>query len=202
VTATGTKLLETIKCKDGKLCNLGFHQKRFQEAREELGFPDKIILKDAISIPGKNRAGLWRCRVVYSKRIKKIEFLPHQYKKIESLKLVFDDSIDYHLKYSNREYLNQLYEKRGDCDDIVIVKNGFIADSWNANPIFFDGKIWWTSDTPLLPGTQRARLISEGKLSVCRITLRDLSKYQKVGLINALQDLHDMPVLKVENIRY
>lgn len=197
-----TKLLETIKCKNRKLYNLEFHQKRFEKARKELGFTGHVFLKDQIVIPEKYHSGLFRCRVLYADTIEKIEFLPHEYKKVKNLKLIFDDEIDYHLKYSNREYLDQLFKKRGECDDILIVKNGCITDSRTANPIFFDGGKWWTPDTPLLPGTQRARLLSERILSVCRITPNDLSKYLKVGLINALQDLDEMPVISIENIRY
>ena len=82
-----------------------------------------------------------------------------------------------------------------------MVRKYRITDSFTANPVFFDGGHWWTPDTPLLPGTQRELLISEGKISVCRITPTDLSKYEKVGLINALQDMNDMPVISVENIK-
>jgi 4-amino-4-deoxychorismate lyase len=102
--------------------------------------------------------------------------------------------MDYRFKYTNRERLNLLFEQRGNCDDILIVKNGFITDSFIANVVFFDGRKWWTPDTPLLPGTQRARLIHEKKISVCPVTPDDLPKYEKAGLINAMQDLD--PCLK------
>ncbi|MCD6355308.1 MAG: aminotransferase class IV [Prolixibacteraceae bacterium] len=86
------------------------------------------------------------------------------------------------------------------CDDILIVINGCITDSFAANPIFFDGKKWWTPDTPLLAGTQRAWLIEEEKLLVCSIPVNDLSKYKKAGLINAMQNFEDMPIIDIENI--
>lgn len=195
-------LLETIKCLDGKLCNLAFHQRRFDWARKQLfANPATVSLAEAIEIPEKANTGLFRCRVVYSEKIEKTEFLPHTYRPVKSLKLVVDNKIDYHLKFADREHLNQLFEHRGDCDDILIVKNGCLTDSYVANIVLFDGADWWTPDTPLLHGTQRARLIEEGKLKVGRITADDLKKYSKAGLINAMQDLDNMPVIDTKAIK-
>jgi 4-amino-4-deoxychorismate lyase len=196
------QLLETIKCNNGKLHNLKYHQARFDVAQMKY-FPDapKLKLKDLIKIPESCKEGLFRCRVVYAEHIEKIEFLPHQYRSINSIRLVEDNNIEYSSKYTNRKQLQHLFDQRGNCDDILIVQNDCITDSFTANPIFFDGATWWTPDTPLLPGTQRARLLAENKISVCRITVNDLHKYQKIGLINALQDMNDMPVLPVERIR-
>lgn len=194
-------LLETIKCKDGALFNLRYHQARFNEVRKEyFGLTEKMDLSEIVKIPEDCKTGLFRCRVIYAETIEKIEFLPHRYRPIHSLKLVEDNQIDYRFKFTNRQKLEQLFEQRGDCDDILIVKNGCITDSFTANVVFSDGKRWWTPDSPLLPGTQRARLLHEGKISECRITPSDIPNFQQAGLINAMQDLNEMPVLKTENI--
>lgn len=195
------QLLETIKCKDGKLYNLDYHQARFDVARIKF-FPGapKLQLKSLIKIPEDCKQGLFRCRVVYSDYIEKIEFLPHQYRQTNSIRLIKDNSIEYSNKYTDRSQLQQLFDQRGNCDEILIVQNNCITDSFTANPIFFDGEKWWTPDTPLLPGTQRARLLAENKIFVCHITVNDIHNYQKIGLINALQDMDDMPVLPVEKI--
>nr|WP_319999755.1 aminotransferase class IV [uncultured Draconibacterium sp.] len=196
------QLLETIKCKDGKLYNLKYHQARFDVSRMKF-FPNapKQKLKELIKIPANCQEGLFRCRVVYAEQVEKIEFLPHQYRSINTIRLIEDNSIEYGNKYAYRKQLQYLYEQRGDCDDILIVQNNCITDSFTANPIFFDGKKWWTSDTPLLPGTQRARLLAENKISGCHITINDLPRFKKIGLINALQDMDDMPVLPLERIK-
>ncbi|QIA08597.1 aminotransferase class IV [Draconibacterium halophilum] len=196
------QLLETIKCKDGKLYNLEYHQARFHLARMKY-FPNapQLTLEELIKIPEECAKGLFRCRVVYTERIQNIEFVPHEYRPVKNLKLIGDNTIKYQNKYTNRKQLQQLFDRRGDCDDILIVQNNCITDSFTANPIFFDGEKWWTPDTPLLPGTQRARLLAENKIAVCHITVNDLHNYQKVGLINALQDMEDMPVLPVQRIR-
>lgn len=194
-------LLETIKCSNGKLFNIPSHNSRFNKARFEcFGILGEINLDEIISIPKNCNNGLFRCRVVYSSQIKKIEFLSHQMRQIESLKLVKSNNIDYRYKFTDRKKLYHLFEQRDICDDILIVKNGCITDSLTANPIFFDGKKWWTPDTPLLHGTQRARLIKEGKIFERRITLNNLLKYKKVGLINAMWNLGEMPVISVEKI--
>lgn len=196
-------LLETIKCKDGKLFNMEFHQSRFENAQKEcFGILPKIKLVGEIAVPEFAKNGLFLCRVTYSKQIDSIEFLPYQYRKINSLKLVEDNEIDYHLKFKDREKLNQLFEKRGTCDNIIIVKNGFITDSFYANIIFFDGEKWVTPDTPLLYGTQRARLLSEGKIFERRITPDNLWEYSTAGLINAMLCFETMPLISTQYINF
>ncbi len=196
-------LFETIKVKDGVICNLEFHQKRFDFARKNyFGSPEPISLKEILAVPQDCKKGLFRCRVTYSPEITNIEFIPHAIRKVNSLKLVTDNDIEYCFKYSDREKLNILFQKRENCDDILIVKNGFITDSFTANSIFFDGKDWWTPNTPLLPGTQRAKLITENKIKVCTITVQDLAKYSQAGLINAIQNFENMPVINIENIEF
>lgn len=200
------RLFETIKCNDGKLFNMEFHQARFEKSSVEyFGIQSDINLHEYIEIPDFAKTGLFRCRVTYSRvtystQIEKIEFIPHHYREIKSLKLIEDNNIDYGLKYTNRERLNLLFEKRGFCDDIIIVKNGRITDSTFANIVFFDGEKWWTPDTPLLPGTQREKLLVSGKIFECPITLKDISKYSKAGLINAMNDLNEMTQIAINKI--
>jgi 4-amino-4-deoxychorismate lyase len=195
------QLVETIKCKNGELFNLRYHQARFNLTRRVLfRLKEEINLEKFIQIPDECRTGLFRCRVIYGEKIEKIEFHQHQYRTIKSLKLTEANDLDYRFKFTSREKLNALFEQRENCDDILIVKNGFITDSFIANVVFFDGRKWWTPDTPLLPGTQRARLIHEKKISVCPVHSTDLPKYQKAGLINAMQDLENMPEISISNI--
>ena len=195
------RLFETIKCSEGKLYNIEWHNSRFNQSRKIcFGIDTTVNLSEIIEIPASFRNGLFRCRITYTSSIEKIKFIPHVYRKIESMRLVEDNSIDYRFKYADRTHLQKLFEKRGECDDILIVKNGCITDSFTANPVFFDGKKWWTPNLPLLPGTQRARLLQEGKITECQITLKDLPKYKLVSLINAMQDLETIPVIPIQNI--
>lgn len=194
-------LLETIKCHDGKLFNLEEHNSRFNAARKEyFGSSEKIMLEEIIAIPEHCKKGWFRCRVIYNENIETVEFIPYQFREVKSLKLVENNQIDYSHKYADRQKLQELFEMRENCDDILIIKNGFVTDSFTANLIFFDGRNWYTPDTPLLPGTQRSRLLQNHKITECRITKDDISKYKTVGLINAMWDLDNMPEIPVENI--
>ncbi|VAW18728.1 Aminodeoxychorismate lyase [hydrothermal vent metagenome] len=194
-------LLETIKLEDGKLFNLEYHNRRLNKARRDyFGLKEEIALEGIITITEEYKTGLYRCRVIYSPEIERVEFVRHQYREVKSLMLVEGNSVDYRFKYTDRKQLLKLFGRRGGCDDILIVQNGCITDSSTANIIFFDGAKWWTPDTPLLPGTQRERLLEEGEIFECRITPGDLNKYINAGLINAMQDLKSMPVVLMENI--
>lgn len=194
------ELLETIKCFNGKLSNIEKHNERFNRSRKKcFGADNEIHLQEVIQIPEDAKTGLFRCRIIYSREIEKIEFVSHNFREINSLKLVEDNQIEYDFKFADRKALDNLFAKRGDCDDILIVKNGVVSDSYTANIVFFDGTKWWTPEMPLLTGTQRSRLLAEGKIFECSITPDDISKYTFVGLINAMWNLGELKI-PTENI--
>jgi 4-amino-4-deoxychorismate lyase len=194
-------LVESIKLKDGKLFNLGYHQNRMNDALAEL-FPEAkaIVLAKVISIPENCSPGIFKVRVLYGPVVEAIEIEPYHFRTIQSLKVVHHESIDYHLKYTDRQILQQLFAQRGDADDIIIVKNGLVTDAFAANLIFFDGQKWITPNSPLLKGTQRQALLEQGIISEMEIKESDIPCFQKVGLINAMVSFEDMPVIPVEKI--
>ena len=195
------QLVESLKLKDGVIRNLEYHQNRMNRSRNEL-FPDaeKIDLAKAIIIPENCKSGIFKVRVVYNSGVEKIEIEPYVFRTIQSLKVVHHESIDYHLKYTNRQILQELFAKRGNCDDIIIVKSGLVTDSFAANLLFFDGKKWFTPTAPLLKGTKRQLLIDQGIISEKEIREEDIRTYQKIGLINALIDFEEMPVINIDRI--
>lgn len=194
-------LLETIKCENGALFNLEYHQQRFDFSRAEyFGAKEKIRLNEIIQIPAGAQEGLYRCRVIYAENMLKIEFIPHTFRKVKTLKLLAAEDIDYKFKYADRTRIEQLFSKQEDCDDILIVKNGLITDTSIANVVFRVGSNWWTPDKPLLKGTRRASYLSEGKIRECRIGVNDLARFEAVKLINAMQGLDDQEELSVANI--
>lgn len=196
------RLIETIQCHNGKICNIDYHNFRFNRSRKELfGIQLPVDLKKIIEIPDVAKSGIYRCRILYGKEIENIEFIKQQFRKITSLQLVQDDEIDYRHKFSDRDRLTQLFEKRGDCDDVLIVKNGYLTDSFTANVVFFDGVLWWTPDTPLLPGTQRAFLLDNKMIFQRPIKPNEIKTFEKAGLINAMQNLESMPEISVKNIK-
>ena len=196
-------LIETIKLSDGRFCNLEYHNSRFNHARwNYFGKKETVNLEDYLVIPHDKIRGKFKCRITYSPDIENIEFLHHIIRPVHTLKLIQDDEVNYRFKFKDRKRLADLFEKRGTCDDILIVSKGCITDSYTANAIFFDGKNWWTPDTPLLEGTQRARLLAENKILERRILISNLSEFKKVGLINAMQDLQEMPVIEISSLTW
>ncbi len=197
-------LLETIRIENGLIRNLKYHQARVNQSRKELfNCNDWLDLTEITKEPAsKNKKNLLKCRITYAKQIEKIEFLPYQIPSISSLKLVFDDQIDYAYKFSDRSCLNELFEKRGNCDDILIVKEGFITDISYANIVFYNGKKWLTPAHPLLKGTQRARLLDREIIRVADIRPEDLHHFEKARIINAMicfEDALDINILNIHS---
>jgi 4-amino-4-deoxychorismate lyase len=194
-------LVESLKLKDGQISNIAWHQSRLNRSMNER-FPgtEKIDLTSIISIPENCASGVFKVRVLYGTTVEKIEIEPYQFRKIQSLKVVHHESIDYHLKYTDRQILHELFAQRENCDDIIIVKNGLVTDSFAANLLFYDGENWYTPSTPLLKGTKRQFLLDRGIISEKEIREDDIPSYQKVGLVNALVDFEEMPEIGVEKI--
>lgn len=195
------QLLETIKLENGRLCNIQYHNTRMNAARNELfGDVEYISLEKQIAIPKEFKSGLFRCRVVYSREIEKIEFIPVLARQFNKLKLVTDNRIDYHLKFADRTALNNLMTIREDADEIIIVKNGLITDCSIGNLVFYDGQNWLTPAAPLLKGTQRQYLLDTNQIIEKQISIMDIKSFEKVGIINAFFDLKNLPIVNRSNI--
>ena len=196
-----SRFIETIQLLNGELLNLEFHQERFERTRTEaLALKRHPQLGEVIQVPPGLELGKLKCRVIYQKEIVLVEYEPYQAQKVRSLKMVYSDSIDYRFKYADRSELELLFQQRGDCDDILVVKKACVSDSFYANVVFWDGLAWVTPDTPLLPGTMRESLLRKGLISECRITKEDLHRYQRFKLINAMNDLQNAPEISMESI--
>lgn len=184
------RLFETIKVLDGALCNIGFHNKRFNHARSALfGCSGHARLQDFIKIPPEYREGIVKCRIVYTRDIETIEYANYKKKNIRTLRIVNGDALDYSYKYCDRSGIDRLLGSRDGCDDIIIVRNGRVTDSSFCNLVFDDGKSLITPDLPLLQGTKREKLLSEGIVVRQKIGVNDLKLFQSVHLINAMLDL-------------
>jgi len=193
-----SRFIETIRLQEGRFVNLAYHQDRFNRTRRELlHLRQHPVLEEVLEVPDGLGSGLFKYRITYGKKILKLEIEPYERRGIGSLKLVHADRVGYSYKFSDRDPLLNLFGRRGICDDILIVLNGCITDSLAANVVFWDGSSWITPDTPLLAGTMRASLLDRGILKETRITENDMDRYEKVRLINAMNDLEegsDIPV--------
>jgi len=196
-------LFETIRLQDGILHNIEYHNLRLNRSRKSLyKSSDEIDLKQIIHIPSTCKNGLYKCRVVYSKEVKSIDFEPYLPRTIKSLRLIEDNKISYDYKYTNRGSLNQLLTKRERFDEILIVRNGYITDTSYSNILFFDGNQWITPTTPLLPGTMRSFLLESNLITEAEIKVADLKQFQKVRLINAMNPFESGKDIKIEKIGY
>jgi 4-amino-4-deoxychorismate lyase len=195
-----SRLIESIKLEDGR-----FHRLHYHQARVDRSLADLYQLKSDISLSTiflnqkYPKSGLFKCRVLYTKQIESIEFLPYTPKHPQSLKVVHDISIDYAHKYEDRSRINFLFEQRQFCDDILIVKNGLITDSSYSNIVFFDGFRWITPSAPLLKGTMRQFLLDAAEIKQETITIQDIPSFKSFRLINAMHGF-DGPEIEVSKI--
>ncbi|MBN2522030.1 MAG: aminotransferase class IV [Bacteroidales bacterium] len=195
-------LVETIKVEIGALLNISFHNERMNRSLFEVfGLRKETDLEKIIKVPAFAGKGVYKCRIEYDDKTTKIEFLPYTISSVRSLKMIHDDNISYSHKYIERVNIQRLMDRRGDCDDILIIKNGMVTDSSYANVVFRDiNGNWVTPSTYLLPGTRRASLLQRGLIKETIITYRDLKKHTEVKLINAMIGIDDTEGIPVGNI--
>ena len=179
--------IETIRIENGQICNLEYHTERLNRTRavfwKDIAFID---LKEFIYPP--NILGVQKCRIVYGKRIEEITYTSYQVRKVSSLRLMVDNTIDYTYKKVDRERLNALFSQRGAADDILVIKNGFLTDTSIANIALYDGNTWFTPAHPLLNGTKRTKLLEKHLIVEKDISLSQINDYSYIMLFNAMID--------------
>ncbi len=184
---TYLEFFETIKIENAQVFYLSYHQKRYESVLRSFGVYVYKNLEDYIDPPAK---GLYRCRLVYKLHKKThsidVAYIPYKKKDIQSLQVVYDDTIEYRYKSTDRDRINKLFLAKGRCDDILIVKNSLVTDTSIANIAFYDSKRWITPKDPLLKGTTRERLLEEGFLSEKDIEVQELQHFSKIALLNAM----------------
>ncbi|HLO92625.1 MAG TPA: aminotransferase class IV [Lentimicrobium sp.] len=185
---------ETVKIQNGIPYNLKYHQDRI---RKTLGqhfksfvyqphFPD---LEQIFNKVGKEHSlGLYKGKIYYNSENYELSIEPYHFRQIKSLKVIFNDNIDYPYKYTDRYSLDALLKLKDGCDDILIIKNGNVTDTSFTNIAFFDGDNWYTPDTPLLPGTAKTRLIENLMIRERRITFDEIKIFRGFKLINSMLD--------------
>ena len=177
--------IETIKVVDGEIFHIEYHQKRYENVLSSFGIDEFENLSEFLDPP---KWGVYRCRVVYNSTDISVSY--HEYKKrdIEKIKIIFDNDIEYRFKSTDRQSLESLFSKKDDADEILIIKNLFVTDTSIANIAFYKDGVWFTPKNPLLKGTTRARLLSEGKIVESDIRVQELRSFSQVALLNAMVD--------------
>lgn len=189
-----TTFLETIKMVDGQFISSDAHLQRMIQTAPQLLSCNAVTMKlfSELTIPQALQQGTVKCRIIYTdQKIELLDFQPYTPRKISSLKLVYDNEIDYSKKYADRTALSNLFLQKMNADDILIVKQGYLTDTSYSNIVLSDGLHFYTPTTYLLNGTQRQRLLSQGLIEERKLTPADLSSFQKLYLINAMLSIED-----------
>ncbi len=193
--------LESIRLEDGQFPFLAYHQNRFDRTRQQFCKKDKpIFLAETLKVPQEYSKGVYKVRVEYHCDIIELSYLPYQIRAVHSLKLVDGNHIDYPYKYADRLAIDTLFAERGNCDDILMVKNGLITDTSYANVILHDGQYWYTPANPIMSGTCRARLMEEGKVLPADIYVEHLKDFKEIRLINAMMNIDQGPRVPIANV--
>jgi 4-amino-4-deoxychorismate lyase len=195
-------LFESIKVVDGQFINLQWHQRRVNKSRSSLiGTSDQLQLSSVLEVPDQYRKGVVKCRVSYGERLGPVLYSNYIKKSVTRLQLVKSPWFDYKAKYENRSILNRLYQLRGTCDDVVISINGRVTDTSYSNILLFDGSTWYTPARPLLEGTQRAKLLSNGVVEEAEVAVSELGDFKKLVLINAMLEFEPEEFVEIGNVR-
>jgi len=195
-----SRLVESLKIENGVPANLAYHNARLNRTRRALfGVLDDIDIAEVLRGREVPDAPVCKCRVLYRESVEEVDIRPYARRRVESLKLVECDDIDYTWKYEDKSSFETLLARKGDCDDILVVKHGLITDTSFSNIVLFDGSRWYTPARPLLCGTKREMLIGRGVLFERDIAPGDLVQYGKASLINAMVEPGEMEV-RVESI--
>jgi len=194
------QLIESVKVQNRQLYNIEAHNNRVAYSRHAIfGLENKMDLRDYIILPDNLDNGLYKCRIVYTQEVQKVDFLPYTPKPVLTLRIVHNDAIQYQHKFLNRSSIEELLPD-ADADDILIVRQGLVTDTSHANIVFFDRKNWLTPIQPLLFGTKRQILLERRVIRPSEISYTDLKRFTQAALINALLDIGDIPLISIENI--
>ena len=187
------RFVESIKLKDGVFYRLKLHQERVNKAFAAF-YPEEepINIVENLYQTTLPQRGIYKLRLVYDVDVLSIECTPYVRREIRLLKLVETDMPSCAYKLEERSGFNAAFAQRGDCDDVLLVKNGLLTDTSYCNIALFDGEQWFTPRIPLLFGVNRADLLAEGKLIEKDIRADELNEYQKITLFNAMIEFGEL----------
>lgn len=135
---------------------------------------------------------LYKLRLVYNDVFVKYEFIPYVLPIIKSLKIVYSNKIEYGHKYLDRNRLKNLYKQKGNCDDIIIIRENLVTDTHYCNVALLKDNIWYTPATPLLEGTKRQQLLAQGLIHEKLLSSLNLKAFEKIRLFNAMIDFGEI----------
>jgi 4-amino-4-deoxychorismate lyase len=182
-----SQFFESIRFNDGIAENLNFHQARVHKTLNAFDAShNSIELTTIIQELVLPTLGLFKLKISYDLNGNyEAKCNPYQYKQINHFALVDIKGQSYDYKYENRDWINEALAQSGK-DEIMMHDDGLIKDCSYTNIIFFDGVNWHTPQSPLLEGTQRAKLIQEGIIISKALHINDLPNFIEFKCINAM----------------
>jgi 4-amino-4-deoxychorismate lyase len=194
------RLIESIRLENGKFHNLSYHEQRMNRSlRAVFGATVPFGVEKFLQKFPLPDDGLFKCRLLYDDQTQEVEFVPYVAKIVRTVRTIEDNTIVYEHKFEDRSWLEKLFAMRGDCDEIIIIRNGEVTDSANANLVFKKDGNWYTPQSFLLGGTMRQSLLDSGKIRSIPIRKEELHSFESFKLINAMIGFSG-PDLVVENI--
>lgn len=179
---------------------LPLHRRRFV-ATELRFFGRAAPFPDLSSIARENPGGTFKVRIVYGEKVESVEAAPYEPKRVTSLKVVESAPFNYSSKFLDRTRLEELFEMRGECDDVIISIGGNVTDTSFSNLAFLKGGRLYTPDTCLLDGVRRRAMIASGSLFPARIRASDIKNFERVFIINAMRGPEDSPGMGTECVQ-
>ena len=194
-----SQFIESIKLIDGTFHRLALHQERVDKVFAEYFPNSKVIdLKELLLNSDFPQKGTFKCRLVFDENIRQFETVEYQIRNIKTLQIVNTNAKSYHYKIEDRTVINDAFVLRGDCDEVLLVRNGFLTDTSYANIALFDGYKWFTPEIPLVYGVNRAQLLSEGLIHEKQIKMSNLQNYTRLRLFNAMIEFGEIEI-NIEN---
>ena len=179
-------LIETVRLQNGRVRNIKYHNRRCNASRKAIfGSKDLIDLRKIIDTSAAKSPEV-KCRITYDESIKKVEYEPYTIRTIHSLQIIEIGNFEYTFKYKNREKLKTFFDQRGEKDDILMTKNGYITDTYYANVALRKNGKWYTPEDPLLKGSNRERLLEKGIISESNIHMEQMHEFDAISIFNAM----------------
>ncbi|REE05952.1 aminotransferase class IV [Marinoscillum furvescens] len=186
----GPTFLETICAVDHTYPLLAYHQQRLAQTYRHFFGGTPPQLTDHLPEPAKSKH---KVRVHYGADHLDVTSTPYTNRQIQQIKTITaTPSLTYTYKYAHREDLESLFAQRGNADEILIIKNQLLTDSFYANIALWDGSHWYTPAHCLLNGVRRQALLEAGRIISCPLSVSDLTSFQKISFISGMLELDEV----------
>lgn len=189
--AAPMEFIETVAVKDGRWQQPERHERRLNATQAVFFGLSSGFALEQIPLPPAAAQGLFKCRIRYDGRIRRVDFEPYEPRPVRSLQALESPGLYYRYKYADRSALDALYADRGRCDDVLILQDGYVTDGRYANVAVWDGENYYTPRTCLLNGTKRQAMLAQGILKEIDLRFSDLARFRKLYFINAMLNPED-----------